>query len=281
MRIVDASLIILCPLTSAGSPALRKILDATTRMECTMSPLPRALAVLLSVCLPAAAQAEPVSFTNVGDFYRSLGGALFPESGTSLAMPCTESPRHCIWVTSMHQALRRYDPPLWTTPGDLPMTPPKGVLDVAFDGQTLMVGTRRWPLSRAVNLTSPQWRSETPIDPENLTAVTAWQRGTSVCLDMRYSSSGTAVRYTAVLLLHGERLYTLPPLFATCAAIREAPHDGFSYPSNTYLGAEQEHPRPGLQVDYVLSDGKTRIARYVLHFADQGNPYRFEATRGE
>lgn len=80
----------------------------TTRMESTLFPLPRALAVLLSVCLPAAAQAGPVFFTSYGDFYRSLGGALFPESGTSLAMPCTESPRHCLWATSMHQALPLY-----------------------------------------------------------------------------------------------------------------------------------------------------------------------------
>jgi len=84
-----------------------------------------------------------------------------------------------------------------------------------------------------------------------------------------------------VLLLQGSRLYTLPPLFATCAAVREAPHDGFSHPSNTYLGADHEHRRTGLQVDAVLSDGKTRISRYLLRFADQGNPYRFEATRSE
>ncbi|MEN5264469.1 hypothetical protein [Stenotrophomonas sp. TWI587] len=261
------------------------MLDAlpTTHMESTPFPFPRALAVLLSVCLPAAAHAAPVMFTDYSDFYRSLGGALFPESGTSLAMPCTESPRQCLWATSMHQALRRYDQPLWTTPGDLPMTPPKGGLDVAFDGQALMVGARRWPMSRAVSLASPQWpsASETTIDPESLAAVTAWQRGTSVCLDMHYSSSGTAVRYTAVLLLHGERLYTLPPLFASCAGVREAPHGGFSYPSATYLGAEQENHPTGLQVDYVLSDGKTRVARYLLRFADQGDPYRFEATRSD
>lgn len=246
-----------------------------------MSPLPRALAVLLSVCLPAATHAEPALFSSYGDFYRSLGSGLFPDPGTSLAMPCTESPRHCIWVTSMQQALRRYDQPLWTTPGDLPMALPKGGLDVAFDGQALMVGTRRWPLRGAVGLPSSESRSVTMIDPENLTDVTAWQRGTSVCLDLRYSSSGTAVRYTTVLLLHGERLYTLPPLFATCAAVREAPHGGFSYPHNTYLGAEQERHTTGLQVDYALSDGRTRVARYVLRFADPGNPYRFKATPGE
>jgi hypothetical protein len=246
-----------------------------------MSHLPRALAVLLSLCLPAATHAEPVFFTSYGDFYRSLGSGLFPDRGTSLAMPCTESPRHCIWVTSMHQALRRYDQPLWTMPGDLPMTPPNGGHDVAFDGQALMVGTRRWPLSGAVGLPSSESRSDTMIDPENLTAVTAWQRGTSVCLDLRYSSSATAVRYTTVLLLHGDQLYTLPPLFATCAAVREAPHGGFSYPRNIYLGAEQERHPTGLQVDYVLSDGKTRVARYVLRFADPADPYRFKATRGD
>ena len=243
-----------------------------------MSPLPPVLAGLLGVCLSAAAHAAPAFFTDYGDFYRSLGGTLFPGAGTSLAMPCTESPRHCIWVTSMRQALRRYDQSLWTTPGGLAMTPANGGLDVAFDGQALVVGARRWPLSRAVRLAPPEWHSNTTIDPENLKAVTAWRRGTSVCLDMHFSSSGTGVRYTAVLLLHGERLYSLPPLFATCAAVREAPHHRFSYPDNTYLGPEQENNPTGLQVDYVLSDGKTRIARYVLRFADQGDPYTFEAV---
>lgn len=240
-----------------------------------------ALVGLLGLLLPAAAHAAPASFTNYGDFYRSLGGALFQDSGTTLAMPCTESPRHCIWVTSMRQALRRYDQPLWTTPGDLTMVPPNGSPDVAFDGQALVVGARRWPLSRAVSLAPPEWRSDTAIDPENLTTVTAWQRGTSVCLDMHYSSSGTSVRYTVVLLLHRDRLYTLPRLFATCAAVQIAPHNGFSYPNNTYLGAEQETYPAGLQVDYVLSDGKTRIARYVLRFSEQSNPCSFAATRVE
>lgn len=84
-----------------------------------------------------------------------------------------------------------------------------------------------------------------------------------------------------MLLLHGERLYPLPPLFASCAGVRESPHGGFSYPSTTYLGAEQENRPTGLQLDYVLSDGKTRVARYLLRFADQADPYRFEVTRGD
>ncbi|UQS91902.1 hypothetical protein M5C90_11985 [Pseudomonas chlororaphis subsp. piscium] len=244
-----------------------------------MSPIKHSLLVLLSVCLPVMANAAPVQFTNYGDFYRSLGGNLFQGPGTALAMPCAEAPRNCIWVTSMGQAIRRYDQTQWTTPDGLAMKPQKGIPDVAFDGQALIVGKQRWPLSGVTNLAPPEWNGGAPIDPENLEDVTVWQHGTSVCLDMRYVSSGKGDRYTEVLLLHRQRLYTLPPLFGTCAAIHEAPQNQFSYPNNTYQGPEQENNPSGLQVDYLLSDGKTRVARYLLRFPNQGDPFLFEAVR--
>lgn len=235
-------------------------------------------AVLLSALLSGAATAAPAPFTDYGDFYRSLGGTLFQGPGTALAMPCAEAPRHCIWVTSMRQALRRHDAPLWTTPGDLPMAPPNGTPDIAFDGQALIVGTQRWPLSQINRLAPPLWQRDTFIDPENVATITAWQHGTSVCLDIRYASSGYADRYTGVLLLHEKRLYVLPPLFGTCAGVRKAARNGFSYPSNRYIGAEQENNPDGLQVEYLLSDGTTRIARYRLHFPEKGNPFVFDAS---
>lgn len=253
-------------------------MDATAPMECRMIPLHRALVGLVSVVLSAAAHAAPVPFTDYAEFYRSLGGNLFPDAGTPLALPCAESPRHCIWVTSMRQALRRYDQPLWTTPGDLAMSPPKGTPDVAFDGEAVMVGARRWPLGSAVSLGPERPANGAHIHPESVADVTAWQRGSSVCLDVRHAGSGASVRYTTVLLLHADRLYILPPLFGSCAAVREAPRGGFSYPSNTYLGPEQENHPTGLQVDYLLSDGSTRIARYLLRFSDPGDPYSFEAS---
>ena len=96
--------------------------------------LPAGIA-LLSLLLSTTTQAAPASFTNYGDFYRSLGGSLFQGPGTDMAMPCTESPRNCVWVTSMGQALRRFDQTLWSGPGDLAMTAPAGVPEVAFDGE--------------------------------------------------------------------------------------------------------------------------------------------------
>ncbi len=155
-------------------------------------------------------------------------------------MPCAEAPRNCIWVTSMGQAIRRYDQTQWTTPDGLAMKLPKGILDVAFDGQTLIVGKRHWPLSGVTNLAPPEWNGGAPIDPENLEDVTVWRHGTSVCLDMQYVSSGKGDRYTEVLLLHRQRLHALPPLFGTCAAIREAPQNQFSYPNNTYQGPSRK-----------------------------------------
>lgn len=236
-------------------------------------------AALLGALLSATALAAPVRFTDYATFYRSLGGSLFPGPGTALAKPCTESPRHCVWVTSMRQAVRRFDQPLWTTPGDLDMTPPPGVPDVAFDGEALVVGTQRWPLRDAVNLAPPPWQGNAPVDPENLAEITLWHRGTSMCLDIRHVSSGYGDRYTTVVLLHEKRLYVLPPLFGTCAAIRSAPHAGFRYPSNTYLGVWQENQPEGLQVDYLTSDGDTRIERHRLYFPEQGNPFVFEVVR--
>lgn len=236
-------------------------------------------AALLGALLSTTALAAPVRFTDYAAFYRSLGGSLFPGPGTALARPCTESPRHCVWVTSMRQALRRHDQPLWTTPGDLGMTPPAGVLDVAFDGEALIVGTQCWPLDTAISLAPPEWHGSAPIDPENLAEVTLWHRGASVCLDIRHISSGYGDRYTRVVLLHAKRLYVMPPLFGTCAAIRSAPHAGFRYPSNTYLGIWQENQPQGLQVDYLRSDGHPHTERYRLHFPEPGNPFVFEVAR--
>ncbi|WP_411851937.1 hypothetical protein ACLB90_05275 [Stenotrophomonas sp. LGBM10] len=244
-----------------------------------MKHLPSRCAAFLAILLSATAPAAPAQFTDYTAFYRSLGDTLFQGPGTALARPCTESPRHCVWVTSMRQALRRYDQPLWTTPGDLDMAPPAGVPDVAFDGEALVVGTQRWPLHDAVNLAPPPWKGNAPVDPENLAEITLWHRGASKCLDIRHVSSGYGDRYTTVVLLHADRLYVLPPLFGTCAAIRSAPHAGFRYPSNAYLGVSQENQPDGLQVDYLLSDGKTRLERYRLRFPEPGYPFVFDAVR--
>ncbi|MNO00778.1 hypothetical protein D3C81_2207380 [compost metagenome] len=62
-------------------------------------------------------------------------------------------------------------------------------------------------------------------------------------------------------------------------AIQKAAGDGFSYPSTTYLGPGMETNPSGLQVDYLLSDGTTRVARYLLRFPDQSDPFTFEASR--
>lgn len=237
---------------------------------------PLAVVALLTVLLSGTIRAAPVPFTNYADFYRSLGGNLFQGPGIALGMPCTDSPRHCLWTTSMMRALQRHEDALWTVPDSLAETPGAGSPDVVFDGKAVSVGARRWPLSGAVDLAPREWRTGTSIRPENLEDVTAWQHGTSVCLDMRYVSSGKGDRYTTVLLLHAERLYILPPLFGTCAAIREAPQHRFSYPSNTYLGPGLEDSPLGLQVDYLLPDGSTRIARYLLLFPDPDNPFAFE-----
>lgn len=235
--------------------------------------------VVLSFCLPLLASAAPHQFGDYRDFYQSLGNNVFEGPGTALVMPCAESPRHCIWVTSMRQAVRRYDQAQWTTPEGLTMDPAKGAPDVAFDGQSLIVGKQHWPLSSVITLAPPEWSTGKTIDPENLEDVTVWRRGTSVCLDMHYASSGKGDRYTEVLLLHGRSLYTLPPLFGSCAAIRQAPQNQFSYPKNTYLGAEKENNPNGLQVDYLMPDGQTRVARYLLRFVNQGDPFLFEAVR--
>ncbi len=244
-----------------------------------MRPACRSLAAWLLACLPLLAQAAPVQFTDYRDFYQSLGGNLFMGPGAELAMPCAESPRHCIWVTSMRQALRRYDQSLWTLPGGLAMKPPKGVPDIAFDGHALAVGKQRWPLRSVTNLAPPEWRGGEPIDPENLSQVTAWRQGSSVCLEMRYKGNGKSGRYAEVLVLHRQRLYALPGLFASCAAIRKVPQNQFSYPDNAYLGTALEDNPTGLRMDYLLSDGKTRVARYLLRFPNPGNPYVFESER--
>lgn len=244
-----------------------------------MKPVARSLAVVLGACLPLLAQAAPVQFTDYRAFYQSLGGNLFAGPGTELAMPCSESPRHCLWVNAMRPAFERYDQSLWTVPDGLTLKPVKGTPDIAFDGEALAIGKQRWPLHDVTNLASSAWRVGDSIDPENLAQVRAWRQGTSACLEMQYVSSGRGDRYTQVLLLHRQRLYALPQLFASCAAIREAPQNQFSYPDNSYLGPELENNPSGLQMDYLLPDGKTRVARYLLRFPKQEDPFVFEPER--
>lgn len=244
-----------------------------------MRKLNRSLGVLLGASLSVGADAVPVTFTDYRAFYRSLGDNLFAGTGAELAMPCSESPRHCLWVNAMRPAFKRYDQSLWTAPEGLPLDPVKGTPEIFFDGDALAIGKQRWPLRDVINLAPPPWSVGDSIDPENLALVRAWREGTSACLEMQYVSSGRGNRYAQVLLVHGQHLYALPRLFASCTAIRKAPQNQFSYPNNSYLGPEQENNPVGLQMDYLLSDGKTPIARYLLHFTNQGVPFVFEPER--
>lgn len=244
-----------------------------------MRKLNRSLGVLLGAGLSVVAQAAAVTFTDYRAFYQSLGANLFAGPGTELAMPCTDSPRHCLWVNATRPAYERYDLALWTVPGELPLKPIKGTPEIVFDGEALSIGKQRWLLRDVINLAPPAWRVGDSIDPENLALVRVWRQGTAACLEMQYVSSGRGDRYTLVLLVHGQHLYALPRLFASCAAIRKAPQNQFSYPDNSYRGSEQENNPVGLQMDYWLPDGKTLVARYLLHFPNQGDPFVFEAER--
>jgi hypothetical protein len=244
-----------------------------------MRKVTRCLSLFLGAGLPFLAQAAPVQFTDYRAFYQSLGDNLFEGPGTELAMPCSESPRHCLWVNAMRPAFERFEDAQWSAPDGLNLEPSKGTPEIVFDGEALTIGKQRWPLRDAVNFASPQWPVGDPIDPENLATATAWRQGTSTCLEMQYVSSGYGDRYTQVLLVHGQHLYALPPLFASCSAIRKVPGNQFSYPENAYLGAELENNPTGLKVVYRVPDAKKPVAQYLLHFPNQGDPFVFEAQR--
>jgi hypothetical protein len=244
-----------------------------------MSKLTRCLSLFIGASLSFLAKAAPVQFTDYRAFYESLGSNLFTGPGIELTMPCSESPRHCLWVNAMRPAFERYDQAQWSAPEELALNPPKGIPEIVFDGDALTIGKQRWLLRDASNFAPPAWRTNDPVAPENLASATVWRQGTSTCVEMQYVSSGRGVRYTHVLLVHEQHLYALPPLFASCAGIRRAPQNQFSYPDNAYLGPELENNPLGLKMDYRLSDGKTPVAQYLLHFPDPGNPYVFEAQR--
>ncbi|MBK5527359.1 hypothetical protein JFT91_02010 [Pseudomonas sp. TH08] len=244
-----------------------------------MSTLTCCLSLFLGAGLPFAASAAQVQFTDYRAFYESLGSNLFAGPGMELAMTCSESPRHCLWVNAMRPAFERYDQALWSAPDGLPLKPPKGTPEIVFDGKALAIGKQRWPLRDVSNLATPAWRVGDPVDPENVASATVWRQGTSACLEMQYVSSGYGDRYPQVLLLHGQHLYALPRLFASCASVRKAPHNQFSYPDNSYLGPERENNPTGLKMDYLLPDGKTPVAQYLLHFPNQGDPFVFEVQR--
>ncbi|MGY2441901.1 hypothetical protein [Pseudomonas sp. SDO52101_S400] len=242
-----------------------------------MRKVTRCLSLILGAGLPLLAQAAPAQFTDYRAFYQSLGDNLFRGPGSELAMPCSESPRHCLWVNAMRPAFERFEDAQWSAPDGLNLEPPKSAPEIVFDGEALTIGKQRWPLRDAISYASPQWPVGDPIDPENLATVTSWRQGGSTCLEMQYVSSGYGDRYTLVLLVHGQHLYALPPLFASCSAIRKAPHNQFSYPENSYLGAEKENNPTGLKVDYLVPDAKKPVAQYLLHFPNQGDPFVFDA----
>jgi len=239
----------------------------------------RCLSLFLGASLPFLAQAAQVQFTDYRAFYQSLGDNLFAGAGSELAMPCSESPRHCLWVNAMRPALERFEDAQWSAPDELKLDPPKGTPIIVFDGEALTVGKQRWPLRDVVNVASLQWPVGDLIDPENVATATAWRQGASTCLELQYVSSGYGDRYPLVLLVHGQHLYALPRLFASCSAIRKAPGNQFSYPENAYLGAELEKNPTGLKVDYRLPNAKKPVAQYLLHFPNQGDPFVFEAQR--
>lgn len=249
---------------------------------------------------PAAATAP---YTDYQAFYESLGGNLFPGNGAPLARACTDTPRRCLWVNAMRVAVRRYAATQWIAPGELDMDPPKGTPGIGFDGQSLSIGERRWRLAQGTDLAvvgphrvaaapdagkaaaaaqagAPQATRQAiaAIDPENLAQVAVWRRAGGACVEMHFNSSGRGGRSAQVLVAQGDRLYALPRLFSACAAVREAPGQGFSYPVNTYLGAGGEAEPDGLQVDYLLSDGKTRVGRYRLRYLQPDNVYLFEVV---
>lgn len=256
-----------------------------------------ASAPAMSAAPVAAAAAPGAPFTGYPAFYESLGGNLFPGDGVPLAQACTDTPRRCLWVNAMTVAVRRYSAPQWIAPGELDMDPPKGTPGIGFDGQSLSIGERRWRLAQGTDLaaTGPgraasatesgkgaAAKASRPaiaaIDPENLAQVAVWRRAGWACVELHFNASGRGGRYPQVLVAQGSRLFALPRLFSACAAVREAPGQGFSYPVNTYLGAGGEAEPDGLQVDYLLPDGQTRVGQYRLRYLQPDNVYLFEVV---
>lgn len=234
------------------------------------------LALALCTALPFAAQAEPARFDGYEAFYRSLGGNLFEGAGSELSLACTEA-QQCLWVNAMAAAVKRYESEQWSAPGDLEGEPPAGMPEIAFDGQQLVIGTRHWALGDATDLAPAEQQGTAPIDPQGLYGITAWRNGESFCLELPAKGSGRADRYTQVLLVHGQVLYNLPPLFASCAAIRQAPAGGFLYPRNAYLEETADSEPTGLQVEYLQPGSEAPVERHRLQFPDPQNPFVFEA----
>lgn len=244
-----------------------------------------------------AMSAAATPFTGYQAFYESLGGNLFPGDGVPLAQACTDAPRRCLWVNAMTVAVRRYSATQWIAPGELDMDPPKGTPGIGFDGKSLSIGERRWRLAQGTDLAATDPGSTASatesgkgaaakasrpaiaaIDPENLAQVAVWRRPGWACVELHFNASGRGGRYPQVLVAQGGRLYALPRLFSACAAVREAPGQGFSYPANTYLGAGGEAEPDGLQVDYLLPDGQTRVGQYRLRYLQPDNVYLFEVV---
>lgn len=258
-----------------------------------------ALGAVLSMGALQLAQAEtppaPLRFTDYQAFYESLGGNLFPGYGVTLARACTDTPRRCLWVNAMSVAVRRYEAPDWIAPGELEMDSPTGAPGIGFDGQSLSIGERRWRLAQgrdlaveegtasgagSGNTASSPSRGIAAVDPENLAQVAVWRRAGWACVELHFNSSGRGGRYPLVLVAQGAQLYALPRLFSACAAVRQAAGQRFSYPVNAYLGAGGEAEPAGLLVDYLLSDGKTRVARYQLRYPQLENPFVFDVVPG-
>ncbi|MBB1627339.1 hypothetical protein A9974_19085 [Achromobacter sp. UMC71] len=241
------------------------------------------------------AGSAPHRFTGYRPFYESLGGNLFAGDGTALAQACTDTPRRCLWVNAMSVAVRRFEATGWIAPGELEMDPPKGTPGIGFDGTSLSIGERRWRLGQGTDLAAgsavtpaaatqgkadAQPRGIAAVDPENLAQVTVWRRAGWACVELHFNTSGRGGRYPQVLVAQGARLYALPRLFSACAAVRDAQGQRFSYPANMYLGTGGEAEPSGLQVDYLLSDGKTREARYTLRYPQPENVFVFEVVPG-
>ncbi len=239
------------------------------------APLRQLLALALCTALPFAALAEPVRFDGYEAFYRSLGGNLFEGAGSALSLACTEA-QQCLWVNAMAAAVKRYDSEQWSAPGTLEGEPPAGMPEIAFDGQRLDIGKRHWSLAAVTDLAPTDWQAGASIDPEGLYSLTAWRNGESFCLELPAKGSGRADRYTQVLLVQGQTLYNLPPLFASCAAVREAPQGSVLYPSNAYLEETVDNEPAGLRVDYLQPGSKTPAEQHRLRFPDPRNPFIFE-----
>lgn len=252
-------------------------------------------AALLAAGLPSLTWAQPTptaprQFTDYQTFYESLGGNLFSGDGATLAQACTDTPRRCLWVNAMSVAVRRFEAPNWIAPGELEMDPPKGAPGIGFDGQSLSIGERRWRLAQGTDLAaagtmaadpagaSTQPRGIAAVHPENLAQVAVWRRSGWACVELHFNTSGRGGRYPQVLVAQGAHLYALPRLFSACAAVRKEPGQRFSYPANSYLGAGGEAEPAGLQMDYLLPDGKTRVARHRLRYPQPENPFVFEVA---